>query len=603
MIEDVLIFILPFIIPYTVIGFEAGNILLPLAAILYIALYIRKASLNKNIIIALITIVLLAIISLINKFNFLSLGGISLYLTPIFYYVIYCSLKENKRKDDIMKYTVYIMVTFSLISVIYEGMYLKLRVFGLFGYASTFALSLLILVHINNIRKEDFYKTTIDIIFITSILFTGSRNIFLWLALYSTVIAVSKRQIKPISNTLMALILYTLISSISIAGLLLAPILIYIYEWIFKECDKGYKSRKMILGLVLIVTVAIIILITDSSKSVERISNISFTGRWIQERLIIFGDTVKAIGEMPFGHGINTFSKLQYYFQSAYYSVKYVHNSVLQIAFDIGILAVIPFLYIILHAVIKSCKNFNDKNKAINVLNLSILIIIFFHSLLDFDFSFSSIFALYILPIAALSNINKEFYLRKKSIAAAMCGVFIFLSIILYNEGALRLGNYMITTSNYEAGRSVISTVLLRDSRYYQLMSDSYRDQYSEIHDPDMLKKMEDNLEAAIRYDGEDLNLKWNMAYVKGKHGKYEDAISIWNNIISVEKYNPKVYKTYYNYLTDLEENSSKSFTKQIERIKQKHDEAYLNLNPRSKYIKHQLKRSFNDTLEMNIKD
>ncbi|GFP74193.1 O-antigen ligase family protein [Clostridium fungisolvens] len=603
MIKDVIIFVLPFLIPYTVIGFEAGNILLPLVAILYIAIYVKKVTLNRNIIIALGILFLLAVISLVSNFNFLALGGVSLYLSPILYYVIYCSLKEDKRKDDIMKYTVYIMAIASFLSVVYKSMYLNQRVFGLFGYANTFALALLVLIHINNIRKEDFYKITIDIIFITSIFFTGSRNTFLWLVICSVVIAVSKRQIKPIINILMGLMVYILISTISIAGLLLAPILIYIYESIAKGTSKGYKKRKIIFALVIIITAFIVILVTGSSNSIERIRNISFINRSIQEILIIFGDTIKDIEKIPFGHGINTFSKLQYYFQSAYYSVKYVHNSILQIAFDIGIFAVIPFLYLIFYVVIKICKNFNDKNKAINVLNLSILLIIFFHSLLDFDFSFSSIFALYMLPFSVLLDSNKEFYLRKKSIVSAICGMFIFLSVILYNEGTLKLGKYMINSSNYETGRSIISTVLLRDSRYYQLMSDSYRDQYSEIHDPDMLKKMEDNLGAAIRYDGEDLNLKWNMAYVKGKQGKYEDAISIWNNIISVEKYNPKVYKTYYNYLTDLEENSSKSFTKQIERIKQKHDEAYLSLNPRSKYVRHQLKKSFNETLEMDIKD
>ncbi|GKU31635.1 O-antigen ligase family protein [Clostridium folliculivorans] len=603
MIKDILIFVLPFIIPYTIIGFEAGNVLLSLAAIIYVAIYVKKVALNRNIVIALFTIFLLAIISLLNKFNFLALGGVSLYLSPIFYYVIYCSLKENKKKDDIMKYTVYIMAVVSLISVIYEGLYLNLRVFGLFGYANTFALSLLILIHINNIRKDDSYKTTIDIIFITTIFFTGSRNTFLWLFIYSLIIIVSKKQIKPIANILMGLIVYILISTIPIAGLLFAPILIYIYESVAKGSNKGYKNKKVILGLVIIIAAFIILLITDSSNSIERIRNISFVNRSIQERIIIFGDTAKAIGDMPFGHGINTFSKLQFYIQSAYYNVKYVHNSVLQIAFDIGVFAIVPFLYLIFYVVIKRYKDFNDKKTTIDVLNLSILVIIFFHSLLDFDFSFSSIFAVYMLPYSALLDTNKEFHLRKKSIAAAICGLLIFLSILLYNEGALRLGKYMIISSNYETGRSVISTVLLRDGRYYQLVSDSYREQYSEVHDPDMLKKMEDNLEAAIRYDGEDLNLKWNMAYVKGKQGKYEDAISIWNSILSVEKYNPKVYKTYYNYLTDLEENSSKSFAKQIERIKQKHDEAYLSLNPRSKYIRHQLKQSFNKTLEMDIKD
>ncbi|GFZ33976.1 hypothetical protein CSC2_45020 [Clostridium zeae] len=601
--KDILIFVLPFLIPYTVIGFEVGNVLLPLVAIIYIALYVKKVALNRNIIIALVILFLLAVISLVSNFNFLALGGISLYLSPIFYYVIYCSLKENKRKDDIMKYTVYIMAAVSLVSVIYETMYLKLRVFGLFGYANTFALSLLILIHINNIRKEDFYKTTIDIIFITAIFFTGSRNTFLCLVIYSTVILVSKKQVKPVANILMGVILYSLISTISIAGLLLAPILIYIYELIAKGVNKGYKSRNKLFGLAVIIAAFIVILIAGSSNSIERIRNLAFTNGSIQKRMIIFGDAIKAIENIPFGHGINTFSKLQYYFQSANYSVKYVHNSVLQIAFDIGVLAVVPFLYLIFYAAIKRCKNFNDKNKAINALNISILIIIFFHSLLDFDFSYSSIFALYMLPLSDVLEYNKEFYLRKKSITAVICGILIFLTILLYNESALKLGNYMISSSNYESGRSVISTVLLRDSRYYQLMSDSYREQYSEIYDSKLLNEMEKNLETAIRYDGEDLDLKWNMAYVKGKRGKYEDAISIWNSILSVEKYSPKVYKTYYNYLSDLEENSSKNFAKQIERIKQKHAEAYLKLNPISKYIKHQLKQSFKETLENDIKD
>ncbi|WP_160674495.1 MULTISPECIES: O-antigen ligase family protein [Clostridium] len=598
MIIELLIFIMPFIIPYTIIGFDGGNILLTLVSLMYILLRRKKIRLNKVIIFLLISLLFLSVISAVTKFSILALNGLSLYLAPIFYYVIYSYLKDHKRKDDIMKYTVYIMAVLSVIFIVYEGVFLKLRIFGLVGYANTFALSLLILIHINNIREYDGYKVPIDIIFISSILFTGSRNTLVYMFVYIIFAAWKSKSITHICNILVSTILYILVAELSIIGFLLAPILIYLYMLFEKKIsDNSKKSRNVVIlvaSIILIIAIASI----SGSNSIERVRNISINNGSMQERFIIFEDTMRAIKSKPLGHGINTFSKYQYYLQSAYYDVKYVHNSLLQIGFDIGILGIIPFLLLLIYGVVKSFKKITDR-QPLEVLNLVIFVLIFLHSFLDFDFSFASIFALWLLPLSLELKNDFEFNVSDKVAMASLCSLSIFLVLILYNEGIIKLGNYFTKYGNYSTGRNITKTALFKDSRYYEVISDSYKQQYSYNQDSKLLKQLEINLEKAISCDRENLNLKWDMAYIKGKLGEKEDAISLWNEVVDGEKYYFDAYKTYYDYLQDIKAKDGASYKKQLEALSARHREAYDSLNTKSKYLKNQLKESLSDTIEM----
>jgi O-antigen ligase len=590
---------MPFIIPYAIIGFDGGNIMLALASLIYILLRRKKVKLNKVIMLALIFLIFLSVISMATKFSILALNGLSLYLTPIFYYVIYSGLREHKRKDDIMKYTVYIMTLLSVLFIVYEGVILKLRIFGLVGYANTFALSLLILIHINNIREYDVYKVPIDIILIGSILFTGSRNTLIYMAIYIIFAAWKNKRIAHICNILVAAVLYILISELSIVGLLLAPILIYIYVLFEKQISSDLKGSKRVAILVIALVLLITVTAISGSNSIERIRNISINNGSLQERIIIFEDTMKAIKSKPLGYGINTFSKYEYYLQSAYYDVKYVHNSVLQIAFDIGVLGIAPFLLLLLYGVIKCSKKIVDK-QPIEILNLLIFVIIFIHSILDFDFSFASIFALWLLPLSIELKDNFEFNINNKVAMASICSVSIFLALILYNEGIIKLGDYFTNYGNCSTARNITRAAIFKDYRYYELISDSYKQQYSYDQDSKLLKQLEINLEKAINCDSENISLKWNMAYVKGKLGEKEAAISLWNDVIDGEKYYFDAYKTYYDYLKDIKEKDSINYNKQLEILEAKHKKAYYSLNSRSRYIKYQLKEGLTETLKIN---
>lgn len=85
---------------------------------------------------------------------------------------------------------------------------------------------------------------------------------------------------------------------------------------------------------------------------------------------------------------------------SAFYDVKYIHNSILQIFYDFGIITRILFISILIYILFYIL---NHKHK--NTLPLIILYItLITHSLMDFDFSFCSITILLML-ILVLSKV------------------------------------------------------------------------------------------------------------------------------------------------------------------------------------------------------
>ena len=84
-------------------------------------------------------------------------------------------------------------------------------------------------------------------------------------------------------------------------------------------------------------------IINLDSNLYTRITSISFYSEELQERLIIIDDSWKSLITKPLGLGPTSFQYLQYYFQSAFYDVKYIHSSPLQVGFDLGILGMIIY--------------------------------------------------------------------------------------------------------------------------------------------------------------------------------------------------------------------------------------------------------------------
>ena len=144
-------------------------------------------------------------------------------------------------------------------------------------------------------------------------------------------------------------------------------------------CLRNRMSKKILIAIAGIVILLIVFLwITGLGKTVI-IRIFSTNGSTFWGRLLYMKDALKIIITHPFGLGYYGYHYLQTSYQTGVYSVVNVHNELLQIMLDIGIIPAILFYGILIRSCIS--KNVNRRNKII-------LITIILHSLFDYDFQF-----------------------------------------------------------------------------------------------------------------------------------------------------------------------------------------------------------------------
>ena len=117
----------------------------------------------------------------------------------------------------------------------------------------------------------------------------------------------------------------------------------------------------------------------------DRLLTISFSESTFIGRLLYFKDAAPVILKHPFGLGYLGYFYTQTTFQTGVYSVKYIHNDILQIALDIGWIPAV----LLVCAVLKSIFS-----RGVPFENRVILSVMFLHSLFDFDLQFIALFML-----------------------------------------------------------------------------------------------------------------------------------------------------------------------------------------------------------------
>lgn len=85
----------------------------------------------------------------------------------------------------------------------------------------------------------------------------------------------------------------------------------------------------------------------------SRVLQLSLTEPTLIERVITYQDAFKVLLENPFGIGLGNWQFMQFEFQSAPYQVRYVHNALLNLGLDLGVLGLMVVM-ILLYRVWKS---------------------------------------------------------------------------------------------------------------------------------------------------------------------------------------------------------------------------------------------------------
>lgn len=333
------------------------------------------------------------------------LGFLKFFTVPLFLVTVmqykYTTEQKSKCFDMVAKIGA-LMVAIILIVSLFERIitgentlfFYQNRLAGFFNYANSFALFLLIGIIITGFKKElkliDFVVISLLLI---GILLTNSRAIMLITAF--------------------------------------AYLLILIF-------NKESRKKNFINLGIMIVVAAIVTFIMKNLGVSNRIST-GNSSEWLL-RILYYKDALRMAAQNIFGHGYMAWWYMQEGMQTGAYDAQFVHNGLLQIVVDAG---VIPALLIVVTFIM----GFFDKK--VTARDRVLMLIILGHSLIDFNMEFLAITLVLFMTL----EFDKKKELTKTNnikIAIYGCGlIYAFFAIltILNNVGQYEVANSMFPYS------------------------------------------------------------------------------------------------------------------------------------------------------------
>ena len=178
---------------------------------------------------------------------------------------------------------------------------------------------------------------------------------------------------------------------------------------------------------------------------VNKINNTLYNDKSMSERITMYKDSLKIFKKsIIFGNGYDSWRYMYNIYKSYNYTVNVMHSSIFDILINYGLLG-ISILSLLIY---KTIKSINNKNIDINI--LFSLLILFTHSIIDFDMSFMLIkYYSFILLILLLNDINDKKYENKYINYIAF---LITITFIIFNINYLYVNKYVdkVNEMNYE---------------------------------------------------------------------------------------------------------------------------------------------------------
>lgn len=342
-----------YILPIVLAGILQGGYFVYASAILSTGMFIgiivnilkkKKLylTLDMNFLIILIVCLMYFIVTIWGIDRGMSLmGGIK--FLPLLLYFIIVSGHINKKEIMIemlpMLGTCMTIFSFLMMQfpVFEKTVSVAGRLSGFFQYPNTYALFMLICLIIAiskiNIKKIDWIWCLYTFVSIFGIVMSGSRTILLLMIILAIIFCIIKSKV----------------------------------------------SKKLLLAIITSSILLIFILwITGFGKEVIiRLLNTNGSTFW--GRLLYMKDAINMILDHPFGLGYYGYHYIQTSYQTGVYSLVNVHNELLQLMLDIGVIPAILFYGMLIRSCLSKKTNFRNK---------IILGIIILHSLFDYDFQF-----------------------------------------------------------------------------------------------------------------------------------------------------------------------------------------------------------------------
>lgn len=588
--ERLLLIFLPLIllIPYKFLGQELGSLLVLVLGIIYIFIYIKEIKVNMIYIATLLLLIAAGFLSLFFSQNYTrTISGVLIYVTLLIIYIIFSSSKLDKEKT--IKCVVYTTIIASNIFTIWQGFVYKLRIDGNIGYANTYALILFICICLLKvIETNTHFKDYLEFSAMLALIYTGSRTTliyFLVFLIYSTIVELRNRKsITLLFNFIIALFVYLAISHFGFGMFFVVPIIVYSLYYFTNGVN--YKAKNIV--ILSMTALGLLMLIFVSTNLSRRIANVSINAGVLQERLVYFQDSIKHIARNPLGSGVNTFEYKQYKDQSAFYDVRYIHNSLLQSGYDMGVLGIVAFLFWIFYG-LRVILNSNSKYKRLNVF---IYVIIFIHSLLDFDFSYIPVLLLVILMVVFSDKEEKlSTYRTKQYILIPTFIIAIYFTIINSNYF---IGDEFIAFNNFKGARAVYNinaAITVKDPDAYSRLAEVYNGEYKLTKANSYLQKALDNLNIANGINPNDPRIIGNIAFTYENMGKDKDSIRCYDRFLENIPFYAGMYEAYYSYLERIYSKTKDSYySSKIDGLKKYYEENGKKLNSKAIYMKNQIK-------------
>jgi tetratricopeptide (TPR) repeat protein len=580
-----LIIILLWLFPYTMLGEETGAHVLLAVLTLFFLLTKKdeRLTVNRGFLFLLLSMSVLSLISVFFSVNPIrSLYGVSLAGTALLSYLAF----RKEEQDQFIRYSVYSITLLALFSIIYQGIFRGMRIYGNFGYANTYALVLFIgLVFTERLKdkKLDFF---IKLILITALLYTGDRTMLFCLIVWVMYRGVRSKSLDLVVSLVTSLIFYFLCVKLGSVSIILSPILVFLMYFLYMLL---IRINKIVL---IVVMVSLCLgLSTLSTNTVDRIKNISFQTPSLVERVISYEDVIHQVPSNLLGKGANSYEYSQYPIKSAFYESKYVHNSFLQYLYDYGLAGVLLFSGLIFYGFIQIITSRNPNKELYSI----IYVVIVLHGLLNFDMVYPTLWMV-LVGLVTFCSEKREFFMRVRSYRMVF-GLLGSCSLLLaFHEGTMKADQWPIMGGQPFSGLLTIQSHLrIPDDRIYFIKAGLEKNQFDHTQNSTYLVQARKDLSTAQKLNPVDPRIKWNLAFILQEEKNYKAAGELWKQVLVEEKYNPEVYQIYAQYLEATGKTNTEIMN--MAELRNSYDQSKKALNPKAKYLPKQLKGSLEETL------
>lgn len=418
--------------------------------------------------------------------------GLGKILTMVVFYVFTLQLRNEVKEIGIQTVvdTGVIMVVLCVIAYVIpeftDFVFQARRMGGFFQYSNTFAFFLLmgiVLVLAKDVyTKTDFIKI---VLLLLGLFWSGSRSVFLLFV-------------------------------------------VSIFILILKKTT--HRRQILAIGISAIVFVILYTVITGDVQNIGRIFTTSLQSSTLLGRILYYIDAVKMLSAHSMGLGTMGYFYLQPAEQSGAYTTMFVHNDILQIGLDGGIIAMISFL-------IWMGSNLLDKN--LSKRNQGLLLLFLLHICVDFDLQYTYLFFLLILLTSQIHQDEVEheeggilndkclLFVEKKYLK---CGITLLgiCSVLLFYLGMANMaeetGNHTWAIKLYPWNTESNISLMLTSENIEEV------EQYAD-------RILEQNA-----YSYEAYNMKAIAAFEKGN---YKDMIAYKKKALAITKYEIAEYQDY----------------------------------------------------------